>query len=970
MAAGQLDPHRDAIESGMQRRRNRADRFRQHRARPTMQQAVGLPITRDWHRRNDLPRPHGLKCNAHPLGKFPQRDLILVVRRHGNSLRGNSTYDRSVSETKLLLLDGHSLAYRAFYALPVENFMTSTGQPTNAVYGFMSMLLSVLSAERPTHVAVAFDVSRQTFRTELYPEYKAQRESSPAEFKGQVALIEDVLDAMGIRVIALPGFEADDVIATLADQAQAERTDVSIVTGDRDTFQLITDHITVLYPRKGVSDLARMTPTAVLDRYGVTPEQYADYAAMRGDPSDNLPGVPGVGEKTAAKWLTEYGDLTSLIEHSPALGGKVGESFRAHLPQVLLNRSLTQLRTDAPIHTPWQECDWRDFDHKKLDEILDALQFTALRDRLQALRPKSAVAVEKRVVTAAESVSVARLAEFLDPGPWVVAVAGQVRQGRGTIDALGFTRNGDEVYTVNAADIDWNGPIGRWFADPAAHKVLHGAKSTAVALRSVGVELRGVSFDTALADYLIEPGQRSYQLADVAQRLIGITLGSAGDQLVLDPGEVEIGNQASAIWECWQVLVPRVQDAGAEALLVDIEIPTSLVLAQMEYLGIRLDIEQLKALSAELASDMAAAERQAHELVGHPFNIGSPKQLQAILFDERGLPKTKKIKTGYTTDAEALQTLFAATGDPLLEQILRFRDRSKLRQTVDGLLPLADAEHRVHTTFHQTAAATGRLSSSDPNLQNIPVRTATGRRIRACFIADPAAEGLLTADYSQIEMRIMAHVSDDAGLIAAFRAGEDLHTTVGASVFGVSPSDVTADMRRQVKAMSYGLAYGLSAFGLSQQLDIGVDAARALMDEYFDRFGGVRDYLRRTVEGARTTGYTETLMGRRRYLPDLRSDNRQRRDMAERMALNAPIQGSAADIVKIAMLRVHEALAAKDLRSALLLQVHDELVLEVAPGERAEVESIVVSAMESAVSLAVPLQVSLGFGASWDAAAH
>lgn len=875
-----------------------------------------------------------------------------------------------MSETKLLLLDGHSLAYRAFYALPAENFMTSTGQPTNAVYGFLSMLLSVLSAERPTHVVVAFDVSRQTFRTELYPEYKAQREASPAEFKGQVSLIEDVLEAMGIRAIALPGFEADDVIATLADQAQAEQTEVSIVTGDRDTFQLITDHVTVLYPRKGVSDLARMTPSAVFDRYGVTPGQYADYAAMRGDPSDNLPGVPGVGEKTAAKWLAEYGDLTALIEHSPSLSGKVGESFRTHVPQVLLNRSLTQLRIDAPIPSSWRECGWRDVDQQRLDGILDALQFTALRDRLQALLPKAAVVVETRVVEPAESVTVDRLLEVLDDGPWVVAVTGHVRQGRGVIDALGFTRTGEDIYTVNEADIDWSGPVGRWFADPAVLKVLHGAKSTAVALRTLGVTLAGVAFDTALADYLIDPGQRSYQLPDIAQRLLGMTLESSGDQLLIDTGEREVGSQAHAIWGCWQVLAPRLKDAGAEALLVDIEIPTSLVLAEMEYLGIRLDIDELKALSAELAADMAQAEQQAHALVGHAFNMSSPKQLQAILFEERGLPKTKKIKTGYTTDAEALQTLFAATGDPLLEQILRFRDRAKLRQTVDGLLPLADSEHRVHTTFHQTAAATGRLSSSDPNLQNIPVRTPTGRRIRACFIADPDAAGLLTADYSQIEMRIMAHVSNDAGLITAFQAGEDLHTTVGATVFGVPPSDVTADMRRQVKAMSYGLAYGLSAFGLSQQLDIGVDAARALMDDYFDRFGGVRDYLRRTVEEARKTGYTETLMGRRRYLPDLRSDHRQRRDMAERMALNAPIQGSAADIVKIAMLRVDEALCARKLRSALLLQVHDELVLEVARSERAEVESIVVNAMESAVSLSVPLQVSLGFGASWDAAAH
>jgi DNA polymerase I len=869
------------------------------------------------------------------------------------------------------------MAYRAFYALPVENFTTSSGQPTNAVFGFLSMMLNVVQAEQPTHIAVAFDVSRTTFRSELFPDYKAQRASSPPEFSGQVELVRELLNALEIRTVALDGFEADDVIATLAEQASGENISTAIVTGDRDAFQLVNNHVTVLYPKKGVSELARMTPESITERYGVRPDQYADYAALRGDPSDNLPGVPGVGEKTAAKWIAHYGNLADLVQHADDLTGKVGEAFRTHVEQVIVNRSLTQLRTDAPVGISWHECKWTGGDSERINSIMDALQFQALRERMNAVRPgdnEAGTPPGRTSFAAWHVISVADLVTKLADHTWHVAIAGHIARGRGSIDALAFTREGEEVFIVEPSASDWSGPLATWFADADKPKVFHGAKSAALAIVSAGSTLHGVSFDTALAAYLAQPGQRSYALADVVARVLGMTLseGDHQDQLTLD-SQVQLGLLAAesvAIFELTAKLTEQLREADALALLNDIEIPTSLSLAQMEYLGIALDVDELSALSGELGRDIHEAETRAHAIVGHAFNLGSPKQLQQILFEDRGLPKTKKIKTGYTTDADALQGLFAATGDPLLEQLLRYRDRVKLRQTVDGLLPLADAENRIHTTFHQTAAATGRLSSSDPNLQNIPVRTATGRRIRACFIAGPKAEALMTADYSQIEMRIMAHASGDEGLIAAFISGEDLHTTVGASVFGVSREDVTPDMRRQVKAMSYGLAYGLSAFGLSQQLDIGVDEARRLMDEYFARFGGVRDYLHQTVEEARRTGYTQTFLGRRRYLPDLTSDNRQRRDMAERMALNAPIQGSAADIVKIAMLRVDEGIRQQGLSSALLLQVHDELVLQVAPGEQTALRDVVMTSMSTAFPLRVPLEVSIGIGPTWDAAAH
>ena len=883
---------------------------------------------------------------------------------------------------RLLLVDGHSLAYRAFYALPVENFSTTSGQPTNAVFGFTSMLINVLRDERPTHVIVAFDVSRRTFRTEAFPEYKANRASSPEEFRGQVELVKEVLAALDIPVVAVEGFEADDVIATLTRISGNLGWDVEIVTGDRDSFQLVDERVTVLYPKKGMSDLARMTPDAIVEKYGLTPAQYPDYAALRGDPSDNLPGIPGVGEKTAAKWIREFGSLASLLDHVDDVRGKVGDALREAVPQVLVNRDLTALVDDVPLDIDMASAELQSWDRSAVDALFDTLQFRALRERLEKVRPSSGNEPVEAQLDETHDVSVlqcdsAAFRQWLSDisGVPAVACSGSWGRGIGVIEAVAVVDD-----RGMAAFIDCSGPeeqsvVHEWLADPRAAKDMHDAKGPALALAASGLALAGVRMDTALASYIDNPGHRGYGLADVAQRVLGVTLGEddQGDQLLLETSETQADSlvrQASVIRQLVIVLDERLADQSERHLLDDVEVPLVTLLARMEHAGIAVDVDGLTALSREFGDDMRRAEEESHRLVGRGFNLGSPKQLQEVLFGERNLPKTKKIKTGYTTDAEALQQLYVQTGDPLLEQLLAWRDRSKLRQTVEGLLPLVDAEGRIHTTFHQMVAATGRLSSSDPNLQNIPIRTEAGRRIRGCFIVGAGYETLLTADYSQIEMRIMAHLSEDDGLINAFRSGEDLHTTVASQVFGVPAGEVDAEMRRRIKAMSYGLAYGLSPYGLAQQLDIGPDEARRLMDDYFERFGGVRDYLADVVERARMEGYTSTMLGRRRYLPDLTSSQRQRREMAERMALNAPIQGTAADIVKVSMLHLQGALQEQNLASRLLLQVHDELVLEVAPGEVEAVRDAVRTAMAGAADLSVPLDVSVGVGRSWEEAAH
>ena len=888
--------------------------------------------------------------------------------------------------SRLLLLDGHSLAYRAFFALPAENFSTKTGQHTNAVYGFTSMLINVLRDEEPTHVAVAFDVSRDTFRSKEYADYKAGRSATPSEFSGQLPLLREVLDALKIRHIEMPGFEADDIIATLTTSATAAGMEVVICSGDRDAFQLVTDDVTLLYPVRGVSEVWRMDPARVLEKYGVPPERYSDLAALVGESSDNLPGIPGVGPKTAAKWITQYDGLTGIVAHVDQIGGKVGDALRANLEQVLRNRRLNQLVRDLDTGVSLADLERGMWDREKVHEVFDALEFRVLRERLFATFDTTAAeAAEGGFEVETEVLSGPELEAWLAgpgrSGEIGVHVIGSWARGRGDVGALALAAGDGPAAYVDVTDLnpDAEAALGAWLADPEVPKFLHDAKGPLHAVQARGWTLAGLRLDTALAAYLVKPDQRDFDLADLVVRMLGRDLraqaGAADGMLDFgadDSAEIDAaGVRARAVLDLGQVLAEQVEKAGGSHLLRDVELPLVGVLAEMEDTGIGVDLEHLEALEKDFAQAVDLAQSDAYDAIGgEQINLGSPKQLQVVLFDTLGMPKTKRTKTGWTTDADALADLFAKTEHPFLEALLRHRDATRLRVTVEGLLKSVADDGRIHTTYEQTIAATGRLSSKDPNLQNIPIRTDEGRRIRESFVVGPGYESLMSVDYSQIEMRIMAHLSGDAGLIEAFRTGEDLHRFVGSRVFGVEPEAVTAAMRSKVKAMSYGLAYGLSAFGLSRQLTIPVDEARALMDEYFARFGGVRDYLRDVVAQARATGYTETMLGRRRYLPDLTSDNRQRREMAERMALNAPIQGSAADIMKVAMLGAHQALTDAGLRSRLLLQVHDELVVEVAPGEAAMVEDLVRAEMGRAVEMDVPLDVSVGIGRSWHDAGH
>ena len=854
------------------------------------------------------------------------------------------------SQKRLLLIDGHSMAYRAFYALPVENFKTSTGQPTNAIYGFASMLINLIKEEKPTHIAVAFDVSRKTFRTERFPEYKANRASTPDEFRSQMSHINEMIDSFGIKHFEVEGFEADDIIATLAKAAELKGFDTIICTGDRDSFQLVNDKTTVLYPKKGVTEMSRMTPAAVVEKYGLTPEQYPDFAALRGDPSDNLPSVPGVGEKTATKWIIDYGSLEKLLENSKEITGKVGESLRANIEVVKLNRELTHLLDDVKLSSGVEDLTWPGFDASAMNLFFEKLEIRALKERIKSL-PQIGGSESKEILISVTKLDSKKLDTILKDRKDPIAISFDVLDG--ILSSYSVATSESEVFSIS------ENKIGDWISDPDIPKYVHGAKYPIKKLN-----MAGLTADIELLAYLINPGSRNLDLIDLAERLLGVS--STSDDLfsAFDP------KSASWIFTLQKELALEIKSKSMADLYRNLEQPTLVLLSKMEETGIAVDEDKLSQLSKYFSKIVADETAGAYQEAGHEFNVGSPKQLQVVLFDELKLPKTKKIKTGFTTDAESLEWLATKTKHPLLKHLLRIREAGKLLTTIDGLIKATDQDGRIHTNFQQTVAATGRLSSTDPNLQNIPIRTDEGRQIRDCFIAQAPFTDLLTADYSQIEMRIMAHLSEDKGLIAAFESGEDLHSTVASLVFGVKANEVDAEMRRTIKAMSYGLAYGLSSFGLAQTLDIDPASASELMAKYFERFGGIRDYLKTVVVTAREKGYTETILGRRRYLPELNHENRQRREIAERAALNAPIQGSAADIIKIAMLHVQESISEANLKSRLLLQVHDELILEVWPGEKDLLEKIVRDRMSKAYKLNVPLDVNIGFGKSWDLAAH
>ena len=895
-----------------------------------------------------------------------------------------------------MVIDGHSLAFRAFYALPVDSFRTADGQHTNAIHGFISMMLNLLAKEKPTHLAVAFDISRYSFRTREYPEYKGTRGETPPEFIGQVPLLQDALHAMGITTITKEDFEADDILATLASQGSAQDFKVLVVSGDRDTIQLIDDNVTLLYPSKqGVSELTRYDAAKVFERYGIQPHQYPEIAALVGETSDNLPGVPKVGEKTAVKWINEFGSLDEILRRADEIGGKVGESLREFKENAIRNRRLNRLVNDVELPVGPKDLERLPFDSEAVKEVFGRLEFKSLLTRVLSLNgEESAPSASQRSAQAPTAFETA--SEEVRPEPVVASVAPRSQQLLDEELAAWLHRASDtspqgvsvelEVYATGIAvvglatetetvAVPWSPvqadmkPLIDWLAGPTP-KIFHGAKEQIKALLAVGVSIENLGFDTEIADWVLRPDTSKRELADLTKLYLNELLPTPDpNQLVPDDSELDAGGRAWFVRRIDAAIRDKME-AATLALFLEIEIPSLITLAAMEMRGVTVNKDKLQSLSDELGTRAETVKTEAFAVIGREVNLASPKQLQEVLFDQLGMPKTRATKTGYTTDATALADLQATNPHPFLGLLLEHRDVTKLKQIVETLILAIGPDGRIHTTYGQTGTSTGRLSSANPNLQNIPIRTADGRRIREAFEVGDGFDTLVTADYSQIEMRIMAHFSEDEGLIEAFISGEDLHKFVGARVFGVEPAEVTGEMRSQVKAMSYGLAYGLSAFGLARQLGIDNSAAKKLMADYFQRFGGVRDYLRSVVEQARAQGYTETLFGRRRPFPDLASPNRVLRDNAERAALNAPMQGTAADIMKIAMIGIEQDLVALELKSQLLLQVHDELVLEVIESEREQVEKIVIDRMAHAAKLSVPLDVQIGIGSNWNEAAH
>lgn len=906
---------------------------------------------------------------------------------------------------RFLLIDGNSMAFRAFYALRAENFLTRGGQYTNAVYGFVSTLLKVCSDHQPTHIAVAFDLPGGTFRTREYADYKGGRKPTPEEFKGQIDVIKKVLDVLGIAWLTYEDYEADDIVATLSQRGEDAGMHNYIASGDKDAFQLVSEQTTVLYPMPR-SAMQVLDPAGVEEKTGVPPERYSDMAALVGEGADNIPGVPGVGAKTAQKWIAKYGDLAGILDHAEEIKGKVGQALRDNLAQVRLNRQLNRLVRDLPIGEDLSEFLPRGVDREGLHELFDALEFSRLRNRVLeefSVRGEGNGAPEASVGASGEAapefslsrlaVATSGLAQWLEGhtdaerfGLWVT---GATKPGYGEADSIAVAA-GEDAVVISLADLDEeeSRAFAAWASDAEAQKAVHGAKEIWHALHGSGYELAGVAQDTLLSAYLLYPDQRTYALEDLVMRHLALDLAGAAPEGTIPGLDVDGNEQANALASRAAVLVPlgkalsaQLAQRGEDGALLVLELAVSQTLERMESAGIAVDADYLEELRSAFDTRVEAAARSAYDAIGREVNLSSPKQLQGVLFEDLNLPKTRKTSSGgYTTNAEALSELAAKiatredaaalAGQQFLGALLEHRDAIKLRQSVEGLQRSVQADGRVRTTYQQAVAATGRLSSTDPNLQNIHARTEEGLQIRAAFVAGEGYEGLLTADYSQIEMRIMASLSGDEALIEAFNEGEDLHSYVASLVFGIPESVVTSQQRSRIKAMSYGLAYGLSAYGLAKQLRIGPDEAKALMESYFARFGKVRHYLDSLVERARRDGYTETILGRRRYLPELLSTNRQLRESAERMALNAPIQGSAADIIKIAMVAVDRALREAKLGSRVLLQVHDELVLEIAPGEREAAEEIVRREMGGAYHLQVPLSVGVGYGVNWRLAAH
>ena len=890
-----------------------------------------------------------------------------------------------------MVIDGHSLAFRAFYALPVDSFTTRDGQHTNAIHGFISMLINLIANEKPTHVAVAFDISRYSFRTREYPEYKGTRDATPAEFVGQVPLLEEALHAMSIPTLSKEDYEADDILATLAHQGSAQGFNVFVVSGDRDAIQMIDDNVTLLYPNaRGVSELKRYDRDTVFERYGIEPHQYPDIAALVGETSDNLIGVDKVGEKTAVKWINQFGSLAGVLEHADEIGGVVGQNLRDQKDRAIRNRKLNHLLTDIDLPYGPADLERKPMNIPAVREVFDRLQFRTLQERVLKIAAQDGALEDPTDAFLDDTGNGAppirtmvdeELAKWLDTQSkqGTAPLALRVETTSGEVTGLGIASETESAFVPWAPGRPDYVVLEDWMRG-SAPKYLFDSKRELKWLQHSGLELNGIAFDTTLAAWLLRPGGKNQDLVDQVYYFLSESISRADpNQLVPD---VEALSPATEAWYVLRLSLYLAEhlDPGSLRVLETIELPLVPVLAKMETTGVTVDATVLARLNKSLTESAADLATRAYSEIGHEVNLGSPKQLQQVLFDELNMPKTRSNKTGFSTDAASLTDLQDLNPHPFLDLLLQHRDATKLKQIIETLERGIAEDSRIHTTYDQTGTSTGRISSNDPNLQNIPVKTSVGREIRSAFCTGKDGAGkdgsgaefetLLTADYSQIEMRIMAHLSGDEGLILAFNEGEDLHRFVGSRIFGVEPSDVTPVMRTKVKAMSYGLAYGLSAFGLSKQLRIETAEAKQLMADYFLRFGAVREYLRNVVEQARVDGYTETIFGRRRPFGDLTSNNRVLRENAERAALNAPIQGSAADILKIAMLGIADDLRDGGLRSNLLMQVHDELVFEVAAGELDALTEIVRQRMGHAADLRVPLDVQIGTGQNWDQAAH
>jgi DNA polymerase I len=891
------------------------------------------------------------------------------------------------SKPTLLIIDGHSLAFRAFYALNPSNFRTPDGQHTNAVHGFISMLLNLLEGEKPTHLAVAFDISGPSFRTVEYPEYKGNRGETPEEFIGQTELLEEAMKAMNITTLTKKDYEADDILASMADQAAAAGFRVLVVSGDRDTFQLIGEDTTILYPVKGVMNLARMNDEAVVEKYGIHAKQYPDLAALVGETSDNLPGIPGVGPKTAAKWLQAYGDLETVLAKSEEIPGKVGESLREHQALAVRNRKLNHLVRDLDLELEFDSLALTSVDETKVRQVFAKMHFKTLTERVLRLRglngsqtnglakpPSSGdpdgdtVEVKPTKIFDTLEVPESKTAKAQDLLKWLgkqPVVGFELEDHDGKL-VMGFASKTERFTLGDEPTTD----LLNWLSSSDKKKVLFDLKGTKRILLANDLDIAGVIDDVLLLAYLLNPVRRNYYVDDIALEQLGLVIKRSDPNQLMPEAVSDPSLDAWLAISLAESMRAKVTGEGQLAVYEDIELPSSNTLALMETQGIAIDTAKLQKLFDTLSSEVAKIAKEAYKIIGKEINLASPKQLQTVLFDELGMTGTKSLKTGFSTNAAALTELFEQNGHPFLEKLLAHRDSTKLKQMVETLLKAVEDDAKIHTTYVQTGTATGRLSSENPNLQNIPIRNPRGAQIRDSFVASEGFEMLLTADYSQIEMRIMAHLSEDPGLIEAFNKGEDLHRFVGSRIFGVEPNAVTADMRAQVKAMSYGLVYGLSEYGLAKQLGLANAEAKQLMKDYFERFGGVRRYLAKVVEDAKAVGYTRTLHGRRRPFDDLNSSIFQVRENARRAALNAPIQGTAADLMKLAMNAIHAEMLAKGLKSKMLLQVHDELVFEVAKGELETLKTLVVDKMSNIVELSVPLDVQVGTGRSWDEAGH